>query len=436
LIAGAAAFFSMDPMYQVTRLENGLTVATAEMPHMASVSLGIWVGVGGRCEAEAVSGISHFIEHLLFKGTRRRTAREISQAVEGIGGYLNAFTSEEHTCFYARARHDHFDELLDVLADMFLESTFDAGEIAKEREVIKEELAMYLDQPQQYVQELLNATLWPGQPLGRSITGTEKTLDGISRGQILDFQRQNYTAAGTLIAAAGRLTHRQVVQAARGYAARFHGGARCGFARATAAQTRPAVRLCTRKTEQTQIALGVRACSRHHERRFALRLLNAVLGENMSSRLFQTVREDRGLAYSIYSSNSFFEDTGDLVISAGLDLGNLEKTLRIILRELKRLREEPVGAAELGRARDYLIGQLDLSMESTENQMMWVGEQWLGYGKIFAPALVKRRLGQVRAAEVRAAAREFIRPDQLNLALVSPLKSARGLEKALAGAFF
>ncbi len=422
-------------MYQVTRLENGLTVATAEMPHMASVSLGIWVGVGGRCEGAAVSGISHFIEHLLFKGTRRRSAREISQAVEGLGGYLNAFTSEEHTCFYARARHDHFEELLEVLADMFLHSTFDPAEIAKEREVIKEELAMYLDQPQQYVQELLNATLWPGQPLGRSITGTKRTLDAMTRRQILDFQRKNYTAAGTLIAAAGRLTHRQVVKAARACAAEFHGGARCGFAPATAVQTRPVVRLRTKKTEQTQIAFGMRACSRHHERRFALRLLNAVLGENMSSRLFQTVREDQGLAYSIYSGNSFFDDTGDLVISAGLDLANLDKTLKIILRELRRLREEPVPAAELRRARDYLTGQLDLSLESTESQMMWVGEQWLGYGKIVAPESLKERWSQVRAAEVRAAAREFIRPEQFNLALVSPLKSARAVEKLLAAAF-
>src|SRR5580704_14396009 len=178
-------------MYKVTRLENGLTVATAEMPHMASVSLGIWIGVGGRYEPEPLSGVSHFIEHLLFKGTKRRSAREISQAVEGIGGYLNAFTSEEHTCFYSRARHDRFEELFDVLTDMFLHSTFDPAEIAKEREVIKEELAMYLDQPQQYVQELLNATLWPGQPLGRSITGTKKTLDAITRDALLDYQRKN-----------------------------------------------------------------------------------------------------------------------------------------------------------------------------------------------------------------------------------------------------
>ncbi len=184
------------------------------------------------------------------------------------------------------------------------------------------------------------------------------------------------------------------------------------------------------------MAFGLRGCSRHHGSRFALRVLNAVLGENMSSRLFQKVREDQGLAYSIYSANSYFDDAGDLVISAGLDLANLEKTLGIILRELKRLREEPVPAAELRRARDYLIGQLDLSLESTENQMMWVGEQWLGYGKIVRPELVKQQWNKVGAAEVRAAAREFIRPDQFNLALVSPLKSASQVEKKLAAAAF
>ena len=181
-------------MYQVTRLPNGLTVATAEMPHMTSVSLGLWVGVGGRYEPAEVNGVCHFIEHLLFKGTRRRSARQISQDVEGIGGYLNAFTSEETTCYHSRARHDRFEELLDVLADMFLNSKFDPVEIDKERGVIKEELAMYLDQPQHRVQELLNETLWPDQPLGRPLTGTEKTLDGLNRARLVNYQRENYVA--------------------------------------------------------------------------------------------------------------------------------------------------------------------------------------------------------------------------------------------------
>ena len=347
-------------MYKITRLENGLAVATVEMPHMSSVSLGIWVGVGGRYESESLSGVSHFIEHLLFKGTKRRSAREISQAVEGIGGYLNAFTSEEHTCFYAKARHDHFERLLNVLADMFLHSTLDPKEIDKEREVIKEELAMYMDQPQQYVQELLNATMWPDQPLGRSITGSVKTLDALGRTQLVEYQKQNYVAPATLLAAAGRITHREVVAAAAKYSRKFARGARPRCTPAVSTQTKPSFRLLTKKTEQAQIALGIRACSRHDERRFALRLLNAVLGENMSSRLFQTVREEHGLAYSIYSANSFFDDAGDLVIAAGLDTGNLEKTLKLLLREMKRLASELVPTAELRRARDYLVGQLDL----------------------------------------------------------------------------
>jgi predicted Zn-dependent peptidase len=401
------------------------------MPHSPSVSLGIWVGVGGRYEPAPLSGVSHFIEHMLFKGTKRRSAREISQAVEGIGGYLNAFTSEEHTCFYAKARHDQFGRLLDVLTDMFLHSTFDPVEINKEREVIKEELAMYMDQPQQYVQELLNATMWPDQPLGRSITGTAKTLDGLARAQLMAYQKQNYVAPAVLLAAGGRITHRQAVAAAGKYVGKFARGARPRFTPAISTQTKPALRLLSKKTEQTQITLGLRACSRHDERRFALRLLNAILGENMSSRLFQTVREEHGLAYSIYSASSFFDDAGDLVIAAGLDTDHTEKTLKLILREMKRLSAQLVPAAELRRARDYLLGQLDLSLENSENQMMWAGEQWLGYGKIGHPDEFKKRLSAVTAGQVRAVARDFFRPERLSLALISPMKSAAGLEKLL-----
>src|SRR3954464_432199 len=186
-------------MYHVTKLPNGLTVATAEMPHMTSVSVGIWVGVGSRYEPAAVNGVCHFIEHLLFKGTKKRTAREISEAVEGVGGYLNAFTSEEATCFHARASHEKLAELLDVLVDMLLNSIFAAVEVDKEREVIKEEIAMYLDQPQHHVQEVLNSILWPGQAMGRPITGTNKTLDSLSRNRVLDYLKTHYVAANTLI---------------------------------------------------------------------------------------------------------------------------------------------------------------------------------------------------------------------------------------------
>jgi predicted Zn-dependent peptidase len=418
-------------MYHVTHLKNGLTIATAEMPHMTSVSLGLWVGVGGRYEAAEVNGVCHFIEHLLFKGTKRRSARRISQDVEGIGGYLNAFTSEEMTCYHSKARHDRFDELLDVLADMFLNSKFEPAEIDKERGVIKEELAMYLDQPQHRVQELLNEALWPEQPLGRPLTGTEQTLDALTRPRLLHYQRENYVAGRTIISAAGRLKHKDVVKAVSRLEPRFPRGKCPHFVPAVCGQTMPAVRLFTKETEQTQIALGIRTCSRHDQRRFALRLLNTLLGENMSSRLFQVIREDQGLAYSIYSSLNYYDDVGTLTISAGLDVDNLTKTVKLIARELGQLTATRPTAAELRRARDYVIGQIDLGLESTDNQMMWLGEQLVGYGKIVAPEDIKQRISEVKAGEVRAAARDFFRPERLNLALVSPLKTDKGLVELL-----
>ncbi|MBC8094736.1 MAG: insulinase family protein [Akkermansiaceae bacterium] len=418
-------------MYQVTQLKNGLTVATAEMPHMASVSLGLWVGVGSRYEPAELNGACHFIEHMVFKGTKRRSPRAISESVEGIGGYLNAFTSEEFTCFHARASADRLGDLLDVLADMLLNSRFASADIAKERDVIKEEVAMYLDQPQHLVQELLNATLWPKQPLGQPITGTNKSLDAIQRPQLLAYLAEHYVTGSVVIAAAGNLKHRQVVKAVQKFAPHFKTGPRPKYALVKETQTQPQIRLVTKKTEQTQIALGIRTCSRHDPRRFALRLLNTMLGENMSSRLFQIIREDLGLAYSIYSSPSLFHDTGDLVISAGLDADNVSKTLRLIRRELRRFTESPASRAELRRARDYVIGQTDLSLESTDNQMNWVGEQWLNYGRVVRVEDYKRRLEKVSAAEIRAVARDFFRPGRMNLALVSPLKSAAAFEKIL-----
>jgi predicted Zn-dependent peptidase len=425
-------YFNRTPsMYQVTQLKNGLTIATAEMPHMASVSLGMWVGVGSRYEPVELNGACHFIEHLLFKGTKRRSPKEISESVEGIGGYLNAFTSEEFTCFHARASADRFGDLLDVLVDMLLNSKFAAIDIRKERDVIKEEVAMYLDQPQHQVQELLNATLWPDQPLGRPITGTNESLDALQRESLLNYLRRNYVTGSTVIAAAGRLEHRKIVKAVQRFAPHFKAGPRPQFAPATFRQTRPCVNLFTKKTEQTQLALGIRTCSRHDPRRYALRLLNTILGENMSSRLFQIIREDRGLAYSIYSTPSSFQDVGDLVISAGLDTDNLRQTLKLILLELRRMTDQLPSAAELGRARDYVIGQTDLALESTDNQMNWVGEQLLSYGKIIRADEIKARLQRVTAGEIRSVARDFFPRERMSLALVSPLKTAAPLEKIL-----
>ncbi|MEO6035160.1 MAG: pitrilysin family protein, partial [Verrucomicrobiota bacterium] len=303
--------------------------------------------------------------------------------------------------------------------------------IGRERNVIKEEIAMYRDQPQQFVQELLNETLWPDQPLGRSLAGTEQTLDATTRDRILEYHKKNYVASATLISVAGPLPHKQVIAAVTKFGKRFPSGPRTSFEPVKVIQSAPRTRLYTKDTEQTQLALGIRTCSRHDERRYALRLLNTIFGENMSSRLFQSVREKHGLAYSIYSSPSFFADTGDLVVSAGLETDKLEKALKLISREMKQLAEKLVSPSELRRARDYVIGQLDMSLESTEPQMMWMGEHLLGYGKIATAEEVKKRLSKVRASEIRAVALEFFQPARFNLALVSPLKRSPALTQLL-----
>jgi len=419
-------------MYDVTRLENGLTVLTAAMPHMASVAVGIWVGVGGRHEPARWNGISHFIEHMLFKGTRRRNAAQISQAVEGIGGYLNAFTDEEHTCFYARAQRERVPELLDVLLDMFLESQFDPGEISKERAVIKDEIAMYLDQPAEHVHDLLNALQFPRHPLGRPVIGTARTLNTMQRRDFFQYVESKYVAGATVITAAGNVNHQDLVKLVRRRARAFRPGERPPYEAAPTRTNGPSIRLTHKDTEQTNLSLGIRTCSRHDARRYALRLLNVVLGENMSSRLFQVVREQHGLTYNINSSTSFWDDCGDLVISAGLDTDEVSRTLKLIRRELQMLTLSPPQRAEFNRARDYLLGQQELMLENTENHMMLLGEHWLGYGRLPDAAEVKASLAAVKPAELCAAARDFFRPEHFSLALVSPRKRTNDLAKVLA----
>ena len=418
-------------MYHITRLPNGLRLATAELPHMASVSLGIWSAVGSRCERSGETGISHFIEHMLFKGTRRRSAAQISQEIEGLGGYINACTSEESTCYHARAHASHAAKLMDVLADMYLNPVFDRQEITRERRVIKEEIAMTLDQPSQHVLELSDESLWPGQPLGRSIAGDERTLNRTRRRELAGFHARHYVSGSTVVVAAGDIRHRDLLDLSKRLAGRVPTGKRSSWFPAVNGQARPEIKLFTRDMEQTQFALGIRTCSRHDPRRFSLRLANVILGENMSSRLFQSIREEHGLAYSIYSTPNFYHDTGSLTIAAGLDTTHTQKALKLTLDELRRLRDKPPGARELRRARDYLIGQLELSLESTESQMNWVGEQLLGFDQIIPPDEIKARLNEIRPGDIRRVVSDFFRPERLCLSLVSPLKSSRSLRKLI-----
>jgi len=409
-------------MYQTATLPNGLRVATAEMPGMESVALGLWVGVGGRYEAKRHSGISHFIEHLLFKGTRRRTAKQISQSVEGIGGYLNAFTGEEHTCYYAKASHRHFDILLDVLADMYQRPRFAPADIAKERGVIKEELLMYRDQPDHYVHELLTETLWPDQPLGQPLTGSPQSLDATDRAVVLAFKQRNYTAANTVVAVAGHCCHNSIVERVNRILSSNDASRRLRFTPACEDQRAPRLRFLSKNVEQTHLALGIRGFSRHDDRRFTAKLLSVILGENMSSRLFQVIREKHGLAYSIQSAGSYFADTGAFIVSAGLVTKRLPRALRLILGELRKISRQPPSEAELRRAKDYAIGQMRLGLESTSNQMMWTGEHLLSFGFIQTPDEIERKLEAVTRDGVQAVAAALFRDQRLNAAIITPRK--------------
>lgn len=422
----------MEFPYRLTTLHNGARIASVEMPHMRSVAVGFWAMVGGRHETPAMSGISHFVEHLLFKGTRKRSSKAITEQVEGVGGYINAFTTEDHTCYYAKAAAAHFPRLCEVLGDMYRNSLFAAAEMEKEREVIREEILMYRDTPAQHAQELLTQTMWPGHALGRPLTGTVASVNAIKRAQLLEFHRRNYVGRNTVVTVAGPRRHEQVVAELAPVLAKLPSGRRPRVSRARLHDGAARVSLVTQDTEQTHLAMGFHAFGRHDERRFALKLLSVILGENMSSRLFQKLREDRGYCYSVHTSTVTLEDAGVFSLYAGLDPRNLQRAVRLILRELELICGKKPALEELRKAQDYTIGQTLMGLESTTNQMMWMGESLLGYDHVLDPAKVERRILAVTAEEIQRCACECLHRGRLGVAIVGPQKEAAQIQSWLA----
>jgi predicted Zn-dependent peptidase len=422
----------MEFPYRLSRLPNGVRIASIEMPWMRSVSLGVWAGIGGRHETAEQSGISHFIEHLLFKGTKKRSAKGITESVEGLGGYLNAFTTEDHTCYYAKAAATHLPELCDVLGDMYLESQFASGEIEREREVIREEILMYRDHPAQHAQELLTATMWPGHPLGRPLTGTIETIGRLRRNDFVGYHGRHYTGSTTIITVAGPVYHERAVELLTPIFSRLPKGRTPRFVRSRAKDGAARVSLFTQETEQTHLAMGFHAFGRTDERRFALKLLSVILGENMSSRLFQKLRERHGFCYSVQTSMVTLAETGAIQVYAGLDAENLEKAVRMILRELENICRKAPSKSELRKAQDYTIGQTFMGLESTSNQIMWMGESLLGYGKILDPGVVEQKLLAVTPQDIQRVACHCLNRVRLGVAVVGPLKDKEKISSWLA----
>ncbi len=413
----------MAAMYQMAVLDNGLRVITSAMPHSRSVGVALLVGAGSCYEDQEEAGISHFVEHLCFKGTQRRpTAKEISQDIEGVGGILNASTDKEVTIFWCKVASSHLSIALDVLSDLLLNSRFDASEMEKERHVVLEEINMNLDLPQQRVGMLIDELLWPEQPLGREVIGTKETVSSIDRGQILSYVARRYAPSNTVVCIAGHVEHEQAVSqiepllgdwSVTEVSTDYMSGDRQREAR---------LRAEFKDGEQAHLCLGVRGFSRFHPQRFVLGLLNTVLGGGMSSRLFTEIRERRGLAYDIHSYVEHFLGCGSFVTYAGVDPSKVEIAVEAILQELSKLKQA-ISPDELTRAKELSKGRLQLRLEDSQNTALWLGSQELLRREILDIDAVISMIDAVTTDDLEQVARELLSSDRLNLAVVGPISA-------------
>jgi predicted Zn-dependent peptidase len=404
-----------------TVLPNGLRILTESVPAMRSVSFGIWVGVGSRDESADLSGVSHFLEHLLFKGTTRRSALDISAEIEAVGGETNAFTTKEYTCYYARVLDADLPLAVDVMGDLITGSVLAEADVETERAVILEEIAMHDDEPDDEVHDLFAAAVYGEHPLGRLVSGTEDTISAVSRAQIHGFYRRRYTPAQIVVAAAGSLDHERVVDLVRAT------DLAAGPAASPVPLRRPdkvpvragQVIVRDKDTEQAHVVLGGPGINRLDERRFALGVLNNCLGGGMSSRLFQEIRERRGLAYSVYSYTSQYADTGLFAVYAGCAPGKVDEVLDLTRAELARVAAEGLTDDEVARGRGMTKGALVLGLEDTGSRMTRLGKGELLYGELLPVDELLARVGAVTRDQVREVAAELLHTP-MSLAVVGP----------------
>jgi predicted Zn-dependent peptidase len=405
---------------EVSVLPNQTRVAAVPMKQRNSVAVGIWVKVGARDENPKVSGVSHFLEHLVFKGTKKRTASQIKEAVEGVGGSLNAFTGEEYTCFLAKTSKNHFEKVFDVLADMTRFASLKEEDIRKERTVVMEEIKMTLDQPSQLVDELLQELVWPGHALGRPIAGTLESVGHLTRKDIVGYRDAFYRPNLITVVAAGAVDQKTLLRLSRAHFGSLTAHAQKTIQIFDEIQQAPRQKVFHKKTEQTHLALAFHGLPKDHADEYALDILSVILGGNMSSRLFNEVREKRGLAYDIGSFVRKFHETGAFGIEAGVDNKKVKEAVEVIFKELLKVVRGPVTPGEFERAKEFYLGQLDLGLENSMNQMLWVGESLLSLDRVRTQEEVRRRVLKVTRQDLKRVAAELFKPGRLNLALVGP----------------
>ena len=412
-------------------LGNGLTIISHRMPSLSSVAIGIWIGVGSRYETKRINGISHFLEHLLFKGTKKRSCQQLKQAIEGVGGSFNGFTSEEATCYLVKVVNKYASLGFDILSDMVRNPLLKNEDVEAERKVIGQEIKMYEDLPSHYVHEIFDGLLWPHHPLGRNIAGTLRSISAIKRKDLFDYWEKYYRAKNIVLAVVGNFEEERMRELAGHYLSKVGKGERQKFSPAKKEKNSPGIKLIFKETEQAHLCLGGKGLPRNHPDRYGLNILATILGGNMSSRLFREVREKRSLAYEIAAGSKEYYDTGAFVVSAGVAPGKTKEALRVILKELKKVKERKVEEGEMKRAKEFLLGQLLLGLEDSSTYMLWLGGQQITEGRIKSFKEVKSKINRVNREDIKRIATALFREENLNLALIGPLKNEEEISSIL-----
>jgi predicted Zn-dependent peptidase len=406
-------------VFRKTVLKNGLRVLTEKMPSVRSISLGVWVDIGSRNETGEENGMSHLVEHMLFKGTRRRSAKEIAASLEFIGGSLNAFTSKEQTCYVARVLDEHLDVAVDVISDMMCHSTFTPVNLKREKQVICEEIKESVDTPSEHIYDIFAETFWGARGLGRPTMGTMESVTKMPRRNILDYVKRNYRTNSIVVAASGYVSHRQLVDlVTRKF--RFAQGA-APDAETSARDKNRNIRLQTDDNNQTHLCLGFPGVKYAAAEKMPMLVLNLYLGGGMSSVLFQMIREERGLAYSVYSFTDFYRDCGLLGAYLGTDRRHLSQAVDIVLREFNRMKSKRLPAAKLAQVKTQLKGNIMLGMESTSNRMNRLARQELAYGEYFPLERTMKEIDRVTSSDILELANRVFDDSQMAIAVLGPV---------------
>ncbi|MEW6657573.1 MAG: pitrilysin family protein [Thermodesulfobacteriota bacterium] len=413
-------------MFQKSVLNNGLRVVTEANPHFHSAAVGVWLNVGSRDEAREENGFSHFLEHLAFKGTPKRSALDIAREIDQLGGSCNAFTSKENTCFHGKVLAEHLPRAVDLLSDLVLHPSYHPPDLERERQVILEEIAAQDDNPEDQVQVHFARGFWGDHPFGRPILGEEDRISQVTRTQLLAYREMAYRPEGTIVAAGGRVNHQELLELLTPRFQDFHNGS--PLRPRGPVGTHPGVYRQTRDLEQVYVCLGTKGPAAGDLKRYPATLLQLILGGNMSSRLFQVVREELGLAYNIYSFMSFFSDTGLLGVCAGVNPKNLEKLLAVTCQELKKLKAAAVPAVELRAAKEYLQGSIYLHAEDCDHRMMRLAKNEIYFGHYISLEEIIAGLLAVTQEEIQDLARELFDPQNWGLAMLGPVAGEVGID--------